>query len=112
MTYNPNEIYQALCKAGAEWADKKAAYELLNDMTKTVLSSLKKHAVGSSDAERTTEALAHQDYKDHLYETAEARKAFLHAEVKYKSMQALADARRTEASTRRAEAKYVGMQDG
>ena len=109
--YNPNEIYQKLIESGSDWADKKAAYELLNDMTKTVLASLKRQYAGS-DADRTTEALAHKDYKVHLAETAGARREFLIAQVKYHSMQALADARRTEASTRRAEAKYVGMQEG
>jgi hypothetical protein len=110
--YNPNEIYQKLIEAGTDWADKKAAYELLNELTKTILASLKKQSHGSSDAERTTDALAHEDYKIHLAETAGARKAFLLAQVKYHSMQALADARRTEASTRRVEAQYVSMQDG
>lgn len=110
--YNPNEIYQALVTAGTDWADKKAAYELLNDMTKTVLAKCKNESSGTSDAERTTDAYANLKYIQHINETSVARREYLLAQVKYQSMQALADARRTEASTRRAEAKYVGMQDG
>jgi len=110
--YNPNEIYQKLIEAGSDWADKKAAYEFLDDITKSVLAEIKLDMEGSSDAERTSYALANGEYFKHLEDLREARKEFLHAQVKYQSMQALADARRTEASTRRAEAKYVGMQDG
>lgn len=110
--YNPNEIYQALIQSGTEWADKKAAYEQLNDVSKSILAKLKMAAPGNSDAKQTTIALAHNEYLIHLSQISEARQEFLISQVRYHSMQALADARRTEASTLRAEAKYVGIQEG
>jgi len=108
--YNPNEIYQALVKAGEEYADLKAAYMLLESMTKPHLSDAYRRSEGSSATEKRENMYSDDVYIEHLKMVADARKAFLHGEVRYKSMQALADARRTEASTRRAEAQYVGMQ--
>jgi len=110
--YNPNEIYQALIQSGTDWADKKAAYEQLNEASKSILAKLKMSASGNSDAERTTIALAHNEYLTHLSQIGRSRHDLLLSQVKYHSMQALADARRTEASTLRAEAKYVGIQEG
>lgn len=112
MSYNPNEIYQALIKAGEEYADTKAAYMVLDNLTKTYLADAYEATFGSSATERKIVVYGHIIYTEHLDQLSHARLAFLHAEVRYKSMQALADARRTEASTRRAEAKYVGMQEG
>lgn len=111
MTYNPNEIYQALIKSGEEYADKKAAFLLLDSMTKPILSACFCRSLGSSATEKRELMHADRQYTDHLQAVSDARRSFLLSEVSYKSMQALADARRTEASTRRAEAKYVGLQD-
>ena len=47
-------------------------------------------------------------YKAHLNGLGEARRAYLLAEVKYRSIQALSDHRRTEQSTKRAEIKHLG----
>jgi len=107
MSYDPNLIYNKLIETGADWADKKSAFMLLDDMTKTVLADVIVNTDAKSMAERTEMAKADSYYKAHLKGLGEARKAYLHAEVIYKSMQALADARRTEASTRRAEAKLA-----
>jgi hypothetical protein len=111
--YDPQKIYDRLIEAGHDWADKKAAYDLIESTSKSVLSSIKRNnTYGKSDAERTSEALAHPDYKEHLTDRNTAYKAFLRAQVMYDSAKALADARRTQASTMRAEAKYTGMQSG
>lgn len=111
MNYNPNEIYQALIKSGEDYADKRAAFLLLDSMTRPVMSECFQRASGASATEK--KGLMHADNQliDHLQAVSDARRLFLLSEVSYKSMQALADARRTEASTRRAEAKYVGLQD-
>lgn len=108
--YSPNEIYQALIKAGEEYADIKAAYMLIDSMTKPQLSEAFKRSAGNSATEKKEMMHGDKEYVQHLKDVAIARHKFLLAEVRYKSMQALADARRTEASTRRAEAQYVGMQ--
>lgn len=98
-------------KSGEDYADKKSAYLLLDSMTKPVLSECFKRSAGSSATEKRELMFSDNQYTDHLDSVANARRSFLLSEVSYRSMQALADARRTEASTRRAEAKYVGMQE-
>lgn len=110
MNYCPNDIYQKLIKTGEDYADKKSAYMLLDSMTKPCLSKAYIRSKGSSATEKRELIYGDKVYIDHLQVVADARSAYLFAEVRYKSMQALADARRTEASTRRAEAKYVSMQ--
>ena len=110
MTYCPNEIYQALLKTGEDYADKKAAYLLLDSMTKPCLSEAFRRTRGASATEKKELVFCDESYLKHLRIVVDARSAYLLAEVRYKSMQSLADARRTEASTRRAEAKYVSMQ--
>ena len=106
MSLDPDKIYAVVEKCGLEWADKKAAFELLADLTKTVLADLTTdtmtgHKCSKSEAE--TRAYAHQRYKEHLTSLASARRAWLVAEVKWKSSIMLADLRRSEESTRRAE---------
>lgn len=107
MSYDPQKIYNKLVSAGEDWADKKAAYQFLDDSTKSILAQIKAQMAGSSDAERTTLALASEDYKKHLKFLSDARKAFLRAQVKYDSIKALSDHRRTEQSTRRAEMQHL-----
>ncbi|MHA1483484.1 MAG: hypothetical protein ACTSQA_08655 [Candidatus Heimdallarchaeaceae archaeon] len=111
MSYNPNEIYQALVKAGDEFADVKSAYRLLDSMTKPQLSEAFRRTPGASATERRELMFSDELYVDHLTRVAAAYQSFLIAEVRYRSMQALADAKRTEASNLRAEAQYVGMQE-
>lgn len=110
MSYDPNEIYHALLKAGEDYADKRAAYMLLDSMTKPQLSDAFKRTVGQSATEKKELMFSDNQYVDHLLTVADARHAYFLADVRYKSLQALADAKRTEASTRRSEAKYVNMQ--
>ena len=110
MNYNPSEIYHALLTSGEDYADKKAAYLLLDGMTKPQLSDAFSRTVGQSVTEKRELMFRDDVYVRHLRAVADARHAYLLAEVKYRSMQALADAKRTEASTRRSEAKYVSMQ--
>jgi len=102
--YDPNKIYQALLDAGNKWADKKAAFQLLDDMTKTYLADCIDRCEEGSMAAKTEKARLDPVYISHLEGLAKARREFLIAEVGYKSMQALSDHRRTEQSTRRAEA--------
>ena len=110
MNYNPNEIYHALLKSGEDYADKRAAYLLLDSMTKPQLSDAFSRTVGHSATEKRELMFRDDLYINHLHSVAQARHAYFLSDVKYKSMQALADAKRTEASNRRSEAKYVGMQ--
>lgn len=110
MSYHPNEIYHALLESGEDYADKRAAYLLLDSMTKPQLSDAFERTVGHSATEKRELMFRDSLYVEHLQSVAQARRAYFLADVRYKSMQALADAKRTEASTRRSEAKYVNMQ--
>jgi hypothetical protein len=99
------EIYHAVTSAGEEWADKKSAYEALADATKSVLADI---ALGfmdgkTSKAESELRALSSRPYREHLAEVKLARKAWLLAQVRYDSIKMLAELRRTQESTRRAE---------
>jgi hypothetical protein len=102
---NAEQIYHEVSTAGEDWADKKAAYEALDDNTKSVLAEITGRYMDGKTAKGSAEAfaLASKDYRDHLADVAKARHAFLRAQVKYDSIKMLAELRRTQESTRRAE---------
>jgi len=102
---DPSSIYLEVLKAGEEWADKKSAYEALDDNTKSVLAKITggfmDGKISKTEAERC--ALASQDYREHLASVSDARHEWLRAQVRYDSLKMLAELRRTQESTRRAE---------
>lgn len=100
--FDPDRIYKQLADAGEDWADKQAAAELLEETKKTVLAELKNKEHGTQDA-RESAALASPTYKLHVTNMVTARKEANRAKVKYDSMKVLAEMRRTQESTRRAE---------
>ena len=106
MSFSPDQIYHQLISAGEDWSDKEAAASLLEESRKTVLSELMLSCEGSNAA-RETEALADQKYKEHTKLMVEARRVANRAKVRWLSVQVLAEARRTEAATRRAEMKLA-----
>mgnify|MGYP001617301208 FL=1 len=106
MSIDAEKIYKLVMDGGMAWADCKAAFQLLDDLTKTILAdqcTAIKIGYKCTQGEAETRALASEAYKAHLTSLAVARKAWLHAEVRYKSAQLLAELRRSEESTRRAE---------
>lgn len=105
MPLDAERIYAEVSAAGETWADCKAAYEALDDNTKSVLADI---ALGymdgkTSKTEAELRALASRGYRDHLASVKEARRAWLMAQVRYDSLKMLAELRRTQESTRRAE---------
>ena len=105
-----NKMYHALLKAGEEWADTKAAYHALDDVTASILADVTQSYRGSnagrgelSRAEAETMARFSPVYHDHLASVAVAHKAFLRAQVRYDSLKTLIELRRSEESTRRQE---------
>ncbi len=108
--YEPNKIYHELMTAGEEYADKRAAYCVLDDMSKSILADAFIDIEGGSAAERKEKALASELYLCHLRMLSVARRAFLLAQVKYDATKALADARRTEQSTKRTEMQHISGQ--
>lgn len=106
MEFDPTKIYHEVVSAGEEWADKKSAYEALDGATKSVLADLTaeyKIAHASTRADAEMRALGCTTYRDHLNAVNAARKEFLRAQVKYNGLTMLAELRRTQESTRRAE---------
>lgn len=104
-SFSADKIYALIQAAGEDWADKKAAFTALDDLTKTCLADIKGDFLSSckSRAEAEDMAYASRKFKEHLACVAAARRAWLLAEVKYKNLQLLAELRRSEESTRRAE---------
>src|SRR5215831_4183531 len=102
MTLNVEKTFHELTQAGETWADCKAAYEALDDVTKTVLSDITLDHLPNcaSKAEAETRALASDGFKNHLAAKSAARRAWLFAEVKWKNCNTLAELRRSEESTR------------
>lgn len=102
---DPDKIYHEVSEAGMAWADAKGGFEALSDNTKSVLADITGRfmdgKISKTEAERY--ALASQDYREHLASVAKARKEWLIAQVRYDSLRMLAELRRSQESTKRAE---------
>ena len=102
--FDPDRIYQNIVAAGEEWADKEAAAELLEETRKTVLAELMNaEEKGLSMAARESFALASPTYKLHVTNMVIARKEANKARMRYDAVKVLAEMRRSQESTRRAE---------
>lgn len=106
MNLEPDKIYHALIESGDDWADKDAAANLLEETKKSVLAGIAQDHPGSVAAAEQ-KALASQTYQEHVEAMVEARRQANKAKVRYMALQTLAELRRTQESTRRAEAKLV-----
>lgn len=101
-----NAMYHKLMEVGNAWADRKAAYTLLDATTKSVLADLTKKSIVDEGRTRVSAemvALASTAYREHLDSVAEAHRWFLKAQVRYDSLKTLVELRRSEESTRRTE---------
>lgn len=103
MKLNSDRAYESLVETGEDWADKDAAATLLEETKKTFLAKLKNEAKAKSDAAAETVALCDPAYVEHIETMVEARRVANRAKVKYDSAKTLAELRRSEESTRRAE---------
>jgi hypothetical protein len=104
LEFDPNRIYHEIVTAGEEWSDKDAAANLLEETRKTILAELVNGTGAGSMAARESAALADPAYKLHITKMVSARKEANRAKVKYDAVRVLAEMRRTQESTRRAEA--------
>lgn len=102
---NPEKIYHDIVESGEDWADKDSAANLLEETKKTVLAELMGGCAASTVAGREQEALADPVYRLHLTNMVTARKEANRAKVRYDAVKVLAELRRTQESTRRAEAQ-------
>lgn len=100
---NPDQIYEAIVKAGEDWADAEAAASMLEETRKSVLANLMNGASAASAAAKEMLALADPEYRSFVESMVTARKAANKARVRYDSAKVLAELRRSQESTRRAE---------
>lgn len=103
IDFDPNKIYHEIVTTGEKWADKEAAADLLEETKKTVLAELMQGYQGSN-AERERQALANPAFRLHITNMSAARKEANLERVRYDAVKVLAEMRRTQESTRRAEA--------
>lgn len=96
-------IYTQIVKAGEEWADAEGAASLLEETRKSVLAKLMNESAVASIAGKEMMALADPEYRKFVEGMVSARKTANKARVRYDSAKVLAELRRSEESTRRAE---------
>lgn len=100
-----NELYHKLTEAGNDWAEKQAAYNVLEDTKNAVLSKLMLNSKAPSVAAKEIEAKASAEFTDHVKSTQDAMKAALKAKVNYEAIKIWIDLKRTEAANERVLAK-------
>lgn len=100
---DPDAIYQRLIEAGDDWADKNAAADTLEKNRDSVKARLMMLSSQTSMAGKEMEALADDSYSDYIAQAVAARKAATKAKVKYDSIQAWIEIKRSVESTKRAE---------
>lgn len=103
MSFDPEKVYDALVKAGEDWADADAAASLLEETRKSVLAKLMTEAPHASQGGKEMQALADPVYSRFVEGMVAARKAANKARVRYDSAKVLSELRRSQESTRRAE---------
>lgn len=84
---DPGEILEQFRLLGEDMADKKAAYEYLDDMKKVTVARLKTNALSTgqatSDSAAERMALSSSSYGDFINQLKEARENFFRALVAY-----------------------------
>ena len=102
--FDPDRIRERLAEVGEDWADKDAAANLLEETKSTLLAELMNTAKDASEAERKRIAQADPAYRLHLTNMVAARKEANRAKIRYETGKMWAELKRSQESTRRAEA--------
>jgi hypothetical protein len=105
--FRPEVIYAELLAAGGDWADKNAAADLLEESRHSILAECRLKSDAKTEAAKETDARADKDYRAHIAAMVAARHAANTARVRYEAVKTLAELRRSEESTRRAEMGFV-----
>jgi hypothetical protein len=105
INLDADKLYHKLTQAGDDWAEKQAAYNVLEDTKNAVLSKLMLNSKAPSVAAKEIEAKASDEYTGHVEKTQEAMKAALKAKVNYEAIKIWIDLKRTEAANERVLAK-------
>lgn len=105
MDFEPAKLAASLLKHGQDWADKKAAADLLAETKGSVLSQIALKFLGEGFAVNKAEMMAEatQQYQDHIAAMVLAKRDAIKAEVQYKADQTYIDLIRSQESTKRAE---------
>lgn len=101
--FDPDKTYAALVKAGEDWADANAAADALEETKKSVLAKLMLESGGKTNAEKEMLGLADEKYMSFVNSMVEARRTANKLRVRYDSAKTLAELRRSQESTKRAE---------
>lgn len=105
------ELLHNLREAGEDWADKKAAAEVLEEGRRNLLANLikKRMAMGDSNAKAQEEARCYLDFEIATDKMLYAQGEAIKAKLAYDLAQAAIDLYRTDAATRRAELENLGV---
>ena len=103
MQFDADKAYDALISSGESWADAEAAASLLEETRKSVLAKAMNESPATTVAAKEMYALASPEYREFVSGMVAARKAANKAKVRYDSAKVLAELRRSQESTRRAE---------
>jgi hypothetical protein len=98
---DPNAIAKRLYEFSQDYADTKAAFELLSEMKKPKLYSLAHECNESSAAAKEAYAYRHPDYAAYIKVMVEAEKVMLRAKGKLEAERARIDLLRTKAASER-----------
>ena len=100
---DPDKIYQHIMEASREWVEADEEARRLASLEKVVLAEITNHTIGASQAERKSLALASPEYKHHITLMVAAKTKANSTLARYKAAQSLAELRRSQESSRRAE---------
>lgn len=103
VPFDPDRAYVEMVRAGEEWADAEAAAQALEESRKSVLAKVMNEQSVAALGAKEMHALADERYTAHVEAMVKARKAANIARVRYDCRKVLADLRRSQESTRRAE---------
>jgi len=104
---NPDVLYNQFLEFGDDYADKKAAYDLLDDMQKPVLCKLMLESFEKTSAAKETEARAHTDYIAHVKSKSEAGGVMLKAKARLEGMKMWFEMKRSIEATNRKVAEIL-----
>ena len=97
-----SKSYRQMVETGNDWAEKDHAFSILDESAKSILSQCKINSTASSDAAKTTEALASDTYMEFTEVMCDAKREKNLAKVKYDAIKALGSFRQTQQSLEKA----------
>ncbi|KAK3258450.1 hypothetical protein CYMTET_32505 [Cymbomonas tetramitiformis] len=106
----PDALYHQIVEFGMNWSDRLAEAEYLEERKKVVVAQLIVRLMANGSTSRAlaeTQALASDDYQEHIQRMTEARRIANRARVQYDALKQKAQLVRTYEATRRAEMQIL-----